>query len=135
MDFEDCKRKRIAKEVQPDENLINSLLRTSRNKLESEKQLSLSQITTSSKITLAYDALRELLEALALKNSFKIYNHECYIYFLKEILNQSDLGDRFDEIRKTRNKINYYGKELDIEEAKAVLAEIYSITGKIRQKL
>ena len=133
MDFEECQNKRIAKEVQPDENLIKSLIKTSQNKLDSEKQLPLTQITSSSKISLAYDALREILEAFALRNSFKIYNHECYVPFLKEILKKSELGDQFDDIRKIRNKINYYGKELTVEETKQILEDIYSLITKIKK--
>lgn len=133
MDFRECREKIIAKPVQPDRELIKSLRKTSQNKLNSEKQLSLNPTTSSSKISLAYDALRELLEALALQNSFKIYNHECYVYFLKEILNQSELADQFDDIRKIRNKINYYGKELTLEETRKILEDIYQIILQIKK--
>ncbi|MCK4589428.1 MAG: hypothetical protein KAT77_03230 [Nanoarchaeota archaeon] len=133
MDFEECQNKRIAKEVQPDQELIKSLFKTSQNKLDSEKQLPLTQTTSSSKISLAYDALREILEALALKNRFKIYNHECYVYFLKEILNKSNLGDQFDDIRKVRNRVNYYGKELTIEETKQILEETHQLIKEIKK--
>lgn len=121
MDFTECLKKRIAKEVKEDKELIKSLLKTSQNKLDSEEKLELNDITSGSKISLLYDSLRELLEALAIKNGYKIYNHECYTYFLKEILNESIKGDEFDELRKIRNSINYYAKEISIEEAKDLL--------------
>lgn len=124
MDFKECIKKRIVKEVNQDENLINSLLKTSQNKLDSEDKLSLDEITSVSKISLLYDSLRELLEVLALKNGFKIYNHECYACFLKEKLNHSNLAEEFDDLRKIRNSINYYGKEVSIQEAKDVLGRI-----------
>ena len=124
MDFEECIKKRIAKEVTKDEELIKSLLKTSKNKLNSEEKLRLDEITSISKISLLYDSLRELLEALALKNGFKIYNHECYTSFLKEILNKSMIAEEFDELRKIRNSVNYYGKEISIQEAKEVLERI-----------
>ena len=108
MDFKDCIKRRIAKEVSIDEELINYLLKTSQNKWDSEKKLELEYVTSASKISLLYDSLRELLEALAIKNGFKIYNHECYTYFLKEILNESVKADEFDDLRKIRNNINYY---------------------------
>ena len=124
MDFNECIKKRIAKEVKEDKELIASLIKTSQNKFDSEKKLELSEVTSSSKISLLYDSLRELLEALAIKNGYKIYNHECYTYFLKEILNESIKGDEFDELRKIRNSINYYAKDISIEEAKEVLERI-----------
>ena len=124
MDFNECIKKRIAKEVKEDKELMASLIKTSQNKFDSEKKLELSEVTSSSKISLLYDSLRELLEALAIKNGYKIYNHECYTYFLKEILNESIKGTEFDELRKIRNSINYYAKDISIEEAKEVLERI-----------
>mgnify|MGYP001611765529 CR=1 FL=1 len=131
MDFDECIKKRIAKEVKEDKELISSLIKTSQNKLDSEKKLELSEVTSGSKISLLYDSLRELLEALAIKNGYKIYNHECYAYFLKEILNESNKGDEFDELRKIRNSINYYAKDISVEEAKEVLERIRKLRGEI----
>ena len=124
MDFGECLKKRIAKEVNEDKELIASLIKTSQNKLDSEKKLKLSEVTSGSKISLLYDSLRELLEALAIKNRYKIYNHECYTHFLKEILNESIKGAEFDELRKIRNSINYYAKDISVKEAKDVLERI-----------
>ena len=131
MDFNECLKKRIAKEVNEDKELIASLIKTSRNKFDSEKKLELSEVTSSSKISLLYDSLRELLEALPIKKGYKIYNHECYTYFLKEILNESIKGDEFDELRKIRNSINYYGKIISINEAKNVLDRIKKLRREI----
>ena len=131
MDFNECIKKRIAKEVKEDKELIASLIKTSQNKFDSEKKLELNEVTSGSKISLLYDSLRELLEALALQESFKIYNHECYTYFLKEILNESIKGDEFDELRKIRNSINYYAKDVSVEEAKDILERI----AKLREEI
>jgi len=131
MDFKECIKKRIAKEVAKDEELIKSLLKTSKNRLDSEEKLELNEITSASKISLLYDSLRELLEALALKNGFKIYNHECYTYFLKEILNRNTLAEEFDDLRKIRNSINYYGKEISTREAKEILRRIRNLRKEI----
>jgi hypothetical protein len=73
------------------------------------------------RISLLYDALRELLEAQALEKGYKIYNHECYTAFIKEILKKSPQGDTFDSLRKIRNGINYYGKDVSTEEAEHII--------------
>jgi hypothetical protein len=124
MDFNECLKKKVAKEIHQDKELIDSLLKTSKNKFYSENELKLNEVTAASKISLLYDSLRELLEALAIKSGYKIYNHECYTYFLKEILNESFKGDEFDDLRKIRNSINYYAKDISVEEAKEVLKRI-----------
>ncbi len=131
MDWLECKDKRIVKDISIDEHMINSILKTSKDKIESENLLPLNSTTISSKISLAYDSLRELLEATALKNGFKIYNHECYTPFIKEILKDSNLGDEFDEIRRLRNSINYYGKEISKEECIEIVNNIKNLIKKL----
>ncbi|MBD3312219.1 HEPN domain-containing protein [archaeon] len=135
MDWFNCKKKRLVKEVKSDNNLIESLIKSSDKKLRSQELLELTNDTASSKISLAYDSLRALLEALAIKEGYKIYNHECYTSFLKEVMNKSTLGDEFDKIRKTRNAINYYGEEVEKEEAKMILKEIKRLINKISNSL
>ncbi|MBI2107778.1 hypothetical protein HYU10_03460 [Candidatus Woesearchaeota archaeon] len=127
MDWKECCNKRIVKNVKPDADMVSSLVKSSRNKMESGNKLPLSEITAASKLTLAYDSLRELLEALALKRGYKIYNHECYSAFLREIVSESGKGDEFDEIRKLRNNVNYYGKEISIDESNVSIAKIKAL--------
>ena len=124
MDWKECCNRRIAKNVKPDVDMIASLTKSSRNKLESESKLIMNEVTASSKLSLAYDSLRELLEALALKNGYKVYNHECYTAFLKEIIKENYKADEFDDIRKIRNAVNYYGKEMSVEEVNEIIANI-----------
>ncbi len=50
-------------------------------------------------------------------------------------MNNSQLADKFDNFRKIRNNINYYGKDLPGEEAKIILAEMKDLIQKIKEKL
>ena len=135
MDLLECRKKRFVKEVSIDENKINSILENSENKLKSADLLPLEGFSTNSKISLAYDCLRELLEALALKNKLKIYNHECYTAFLKEIIKDSLLGDEFDSVRIIRNSADFYGKKISIEDCKDTLIKIKDLIRKIKEEL
>lgn len=123
-DWKSCKDTLTVKSIKPDEGMIKSLLETSREKMLSSEMLKMSGITAASKFSLSYDSLREALEALAIKKGYKIYNHECYTYFLKEIMNESSKGDDFDSIRKVRNGVNYYGKKLSPEKSKNLIKRI-----------
>ncbi len=87
----------------------------------------MSDVTAASKLSLAYDSLRELLEALALKKGFKIHNHDCYVAFLKEVMSESVRGDEFDEVRRVRNNVNYYGGTLTAEEASRIIVDIKAL--------
>ncbi len=134
MDWEECRFKWLVKEVAADKNLIKSLMTSSSKKLYTQSLVKLDENTASSKISLTYDALRELLEALALSKGYKIYNHECYAGFLKEILNESSKADRFDSFRKIRNAINYYGRDVAVEEAEEIIRQMLELISALKDK-
>ncbi len=135
MDWIECNKKLLVKNIKVDKNLISSLVKSSSKRLSSQALLELDDLTATSKISLTYEALRELLEALAVSKGFKIYNHECYTAFLKEKLSKFDLAKEFDTFRKIRNAINYYGKDLTTEEAKEILTNMLQIINKIKSLL
>lgn len=131
MNWNICLRQQEAKRIEPDLEMALSLEKTSRNKASSSKLLILKEETIASKISLDYDAVRELLEAIALRHGFKIYNHVCYTGFLKEIIRETNLAEEFDELRIIRNDINYYGKEISMPEAKDALIRLEAIRLKL----
>jgi len=122
MDWKECLNKRIVKSVKEDKNLISSTKEIAEMKIASAEALPENLYIV--KITLLYDALREYLECNALENGYKIYNHECYSAFLKEIMNLSTQADEFDKLRKIRNGINYYGKKVNKEEAEIMITNL-----------
>lgn len=127
MDWKECINKRIVRSAETDDELIKSLIETSKNTLLSADFLFLNETTSVSKLSLCYDSLRELLEALALKKGYKIYNHECYTGFLKDIIGDSELSERFNRIRLLRNSVNYYGQKVDLRDAKDKIEELKSL--------
>lgn len=131
IDWDDCIHKRFVKESKIDINLINSLIKSSENKLKSNKRLELDDSTASTKISISYDSLREILEALAIKKGFKIYNHECFCAFLEEICNNKSLSLEFDKFRRIRNAVNYYGKDIPVGEAKIIIKNIILLRKKV----
>jgi hypothetical protein len=122
MDWKECITKKIVKDVSEDKNIIQSLREIAKIKIYSANILPESLFI--SKISLLYDALREILESLALKKGYKIYNHECYTAFIKEILNYSTEAENFDKLRKIRNSINYYGKDVSEEDALQIIQDL-----------
>ncbi len=131
MNWNICLRQREAKSIKPDTEMAASLEKTSANKAFSSQLLELKEETVSSKISLHYDSVRELLEAITLRKGFKIYNHTCYTGFLKEIMGDPELAEEFDELRIIRNDINYYGKEVSVIEAKEVLKRLENLRTKL----
>ncbi|HLD86948.1 MAG TPA: hypothetical protein VJB12_02700 [Candidatus Nanoarchaeia archaeon] len=124
MDWKACVESFTAKRISPEKGLISSLSLKSKNRLSTAARLLIDETTAESVITLHYDSLRELLEALANAHGYKIYNHECYGAFLKEILKKEETAEAFDRFRKLRNSINYYTRRVSPQDAKMIAKEM-----------
>ena len=131
MDWKECIKVKIAKEAKEDKNLIASTREIAEIKIKSSN--SLPEDLHIGKITLLYDALRGYLEAVALEQGYKIYNHECFTAFLKEILNRPLEAEKFDKLRRIRNGINYYGRNVSSDEAKQIIEDMNFLIEKFRK--
>ena len=134
MNWRECKFKKFVKEKRVEEDLIRFLLEESVRKLKSNDLLELDDTTATTKICIIYDSLREVLEALALKKGFKIYNHECFTAFLREVCLKENFSKSFDIFRKIRNGINYYGKRLSKEDARILILKITTLRKEILEE-
>lgn len=101
------KVKKGAKDIQ----LAKSLLDTSEQDLQFINSLLLTEISARRLVANYYEILRSLIEALAALDGLKVYSHEAFTYYLKE-KNLTNESVNFDRIRKIRNNINYYGKDI-----------------------
>jgi hypothetical protein len=71
-------------------------------------------------LPMAYDALREVLEACCVLHGCKVLSHECMGKLVKDIHPTFDLVS-FERYKYTRNSINYYGKDIGLEEGKSLI--------------
>lgn len=134
MNWEECKKRGIVKEKTPRTEQIKSLINSSRKKFISYEQLKINSDTASSKVSLLYDSLRIILEALAIKKGFKIYSHDCITYFLKEVLNEEEISEKFDKYRIIRNGFNYYGEDVSVDDAHIMIEELNDLRSQIITK-
>jgi hypothetical protein len=132
LDWKGCKDLTLAKIISPDPNLITFLINSSADRQKTAKMLPVNETTKESIISLLYDSLRELLEALAIKQGYKIYNHECYTQFLKYVINDETLAYEFDSVRLLRNRLNYYGKKIPLQDAKNRIDEFDGLISKVK---
>ena len=80
--------------------------------------------STKSILRELYEGLREYCEAIGYSKGYKFLDHESIGYFLRDILKDSSVYNKFNRYRKLRNGINYYWEDIDIETVKEALAEI-----------
>lgn len=98
--------------------------------------LKLQKIDETSATTLFvmyYEALREIIEAIATEEGYKVYSHEAFTAYLEK-LKDYESAAKYDRLRKMRNAANYYGKPVDANEASASAEEIVKLIEKIKQK-
>ncbi len=123
MKFEDFIKKELARKSLKDINLAKSLLKNSKKDLNFLEKLNIDEDSSRKIMVNYYDILRSILEAISAIEGYKIYSHEAFTYFLKE-KREETLSIKFDRFRKIRNSINYYGKDISIEETKENIKEI-----------
>ncbi len=116
MNFEDFIKKGLVKKKDIDKNLAKSLIVAAESDLKFLKRNEIDDVSARKMVSGYYDVLRELLEAMAALNGYKIYSHEAFFYFLEE--NGEDvMGEKFNRFRLIRNRVNYYGKTVSPNEA------------------
>lgn len=71
-----------------------------------------------------YSSLIELLHAKLLVDGFKVENHICIGYYIRDVLKDAKLFQLFDDFRYKRNSLIYYGKEMDDVVVKKTLQKI-----------
>ncbi len=131
--FQDFIKSGHVRKTSPDPSLLKSLLATAETDLLFLDPLEINANSARKIISNYYDTLRSIIEALAAKEGFKVYSHEAFTYFLQE-KNEQLLAEKFDRYRKIRNKINYYGKEISLEEAKEYKEEIKRTINELNKK-
>jgi len=82
-----------------------------------------------------YSSLLEFLQALVIKNGYKVLNHLCLGFYLKDVLKREDLFRLFDDLRYKRNSLLYYGKRMDFEICKESIEKCIKLIKEIRDLL
>ncbi len=78
-----------------------------------------------------YSSVLELLHALVLSKGYKVENHICLGYYLRDVLRREDLFRLFDDCRIKRNFLVYYGRKMDFATAKAAVERIKRLIGEV----
>jgi hypothetical protein len=138
MDLGECKKKGLIRKTKVDTNLVNSLIEMSDIKSRTVEQTVLDNLTINAFLPMAYDSLREILEAFSILEGFKVLNHDCLGKLLKNLYYGFDLIE-FDRVRYIRNSINYYGDKVDLEEGQEIIKKIFiireDVLKEVRKKL
>ncbi len=126
MDLDDCYRKGLIKKTRVDKELIRSLTEMSGIKENAVNTANINEINISAYVSMAYDSLREVLEALCISKGHKVLSHICIGELLKTIITDFNYSE-FDRLRYARNGINYYGAKVDFAQGKEIIRKIFAM--------
>ena len=126
MDLNDCIKKGLVKKTNVNTNLISSLVEMSKIKQNAVKSAKIDKENISAYVSLAYDSLREVLEALCVLKGYKIISHICIGEFLKKFFPNFKHAE-FDRYRWIRNSINYYGEKIEFNQGKELIKKIFNL--------
>jgi len=133
MDLEDCYKKGFIKKTKINNELIKSLIEMSDIKEKTINSAKIDSVNISAYLSMAYDSLREVLEAFCISKSYKVTSHLCLGELLKSLVSDFDFNS-FDRFRYVRNGINYYGTKIDFEQGKKIINKIFNMKKYILEK-
>ena len=131
MDLDDCYKKGFIKRTRIDKELIISLVEMSDIKEETVKTANITEKNISAYLSMAYDSLREVLEAICISKGYKVINHFCIGELLRTIIKDFDFSE-FDRFRYVRNGINYYGTKVDFDQGKTIISKIFKMKKELK---
>ena len=134
MDLDDCHRKGFIKKTRVDNELIKSLIEMSGIKENAANSANINEVNISAYVSMAYDSLREVLEALCISKGYKVTSHLCLGELLKTLVDDFDFVS-FDRFRYIRNGINYYGVRIDFEPGKKIMKNMFEMRRDVMKKL
>jgi len=133
--WEDCINTTSSLEVSPNKAKAKSLIETAQGRIEFIKQSQLTKNNANYVFEAHYSSILELVHALVIIAGYKVTNHICLGYYLRDIIKRADLFRMFDDCRFKRNSLMYYGKKLDFETAKETLETCNKLVKEINKLL
>ena len=115
--WNECVNYNSSVKVTPDKEKSKSLIETAEERME----FSARELTGKNANYIFegyYSSILELLHALVLLDGYKVNNHVCLGYYLRDVLKNDELFRLFDDCRFKRNSLVYYGKRMDFDTAK-----------------
>ncbi len=121
------------KKQSPDKHLAHATARDSTERLAMAKSILLPQKPKYA-FENAYEAVREMIDAILFLEGYKSYSHEASVAYLSHLgFSFSDI-QAVDRLRKKRNDIKYYGGNVDDKEAGEAIGIAEDIIKRLSKK-
>ena len=118
--WNDCLYSNSSIKITPDKGKAKSLIETAKERIESSNK-DINEKNANYIFEDYYSSILEILHAIILFEGYKVNNHICLGYYIKEVTRREDLFRIFDDCRFKRNSLVYYGKRMDFDIAKLAI--------------
>jgi len=119
--------------VTPDKAKAKSLIETADERIIFLKESKLTASNCRFIFEGYYSSALEILHAKVILAGFKVENHICLGFYLRDILKREDLFRIFDDARYKRNSVVYYGKKLDFEVTKNSIQDLKRLIEELKK--
>ena len=121
--WEDCLESNASIKITPDSAKSRSLIKTAKGRIEYLREIIIKENNANYVFEGYYTSILELFHALIILKGYKVRNHICIGFYLRDILKKNDLFRSFDNLRFKRNSLTYYGKMMDYDIAKEAITD------------
>jgi|TARA_B100002003_G_C13732392_1_gene365911 uncharacterized protein (UPF0332 family) len=111
--WEECIQNNTSLTVSPDNAKANSLIEIAKGRTLFLSKSHREESSINYIFEGYYASVLEILHALLLRKGFKVLNHLCLGYYLRDVLKRTEDYRKFDDIRTKRNALVYYGNKLE----------------------
>src|SRR3989344_5608159 len=127
----ECLNYSSAIKITPDKEKAASLVETAQDRIKFSLK-KLSEKNANYVFEGYYSSILEMLHAIVVLEGYKVNNHICLGYYLRDVLKNDELFRFFDDCRFKRNSLVYYGKRMDFETAKDAIEKAKKLMNKLK---
>ena len=128
----DCLDSFSATKRTPDKYKARSLITTAQGRLDYLKTSTLNKNNAVYIFEGIYTSIIEFIHSLTILEGYKIINHLCLGYYLRDILKNQELFRIFNDCRIKRNSLIYYGKTMDFETCRKDISKSQYLINKLK---
>ncbi len=121
--WKDCLESNSSIRISPDKAKARSLMDTAVGRNEFLNKNDVNESSANYIFEGYYSSVLEMLHAMLLIKGYKVSNHICLGYYLRDVLNRNKLFQTYDDCRFKRNSLIYYGRKMDFDTAKATIGK------------
>ncbi|MBS3124185.1 hypothetical protein J4437_06160 [Candidatus Woesearchaeota archaeon] len=115
--WNECLETNASIKVTPNKAKVMSLIDTAKGRVQFLTETNIKESNANYIFENYYSSVLELMHALILMQGYKVSNHICLGYYLRDILQKEHVFRLFDDCRSRRNSLIYYGQKMNFETA------------------